>query len=112
MRAHTLILGGGVMGTSIAAHAALGLDPLEEPVVLLERRAPGAGSSGRSGAILRQFYGARELVVMARDSLSAYASFELRTGRAIGFTRCGVLTLASPAAPGTLALLEANLALM
>ena len=112
MKAGVLIVGGGVMGASIALHAARRRDPLDSPVVLLERRAFGAGSSGRSGAILRQFYSDRELVGMARDSLRAYATFETRTGRAIGFTRCGVLTIASTEAPEMLALLERNLGVM
>jgi glycine/D-amino acid oxidase-like deaminating enzyme len=81
MRAHTVVVGGGVMGTSIAWHLARGGDPVEDPVLLLERRHFGAGSSGRSGSILRQFYSDRELIGMARDSLRAYANFESRTGR-------------------------------
>ncbi len=96
-RAHTLIVGGGVMGLSIAAHVAARLDPLDEPVVLLERRRLGAGSSGRSGAILRAFYSSRELIGMARDSLREYAGFQSRFGRGIGFTRCGVLSIAGSA---------------
>lgn len=110
MRAHTLVIGGGVMGLSIAAELAARLDPLEAPVVLFERREFGAGSSGRSGAILRAFYSDRELIGMARDSLRAYASFEVRTGRGIGFTRCGVLSIGAPGAQA--ALIERNLAAM
>jgi len=110
MRAHTLILGGGVMGTSIAAHVAAHSDPLEQPLVLLERSRLGAGSSGRSGAILRAFYGSRELIGMARDSLRAYAGFASQHGRSVGFTRCGVLTIAAPHAH--LELLDKNIALM
>jgi sarcosine oxidase subunit beta len=94
MRVHTLIVGGGVMGTSIAMHVARRSDPLGEPVLLLERRELAAGSSGRSGAILRQHYAARELAGMARDSLREYAGFEARTGYSVGFRACGVLTLA------------------
>lgn len=96
MRAKVLIVGGGVMGTSIALEAALHNDPLAEPVVLLERTHLGAGSSGRSGAILRQVYADREVAAMARDSLRRYASFEARVGRPIGFRRTGVLTLVGP----------------
>jgi glycine/D-amino acid oxidase-like deaminating enzyme len=110
MRAHTLIVGGGVMGASIAAHLAARLDPLTEPVVLLERRRFGAGSSGRSGAILRTFYSSRELIGMARDSLRAYASFATASGRGIGFTRCGVLSIAGTGAQSELA--RRNAALM
>jgi sarcosine oxidase subunit beta len=81
VKARIAIVGGGVMGTSIAWHAARRADPIGEPVVLLERSSLAAGSSGRSGAILRQFYASRELAGMARDSLRVYAGFESRTGR-------------------------------
>ena len=99
MKARILIVGGGVMGTSIAMNAARRTDPLTDPVVLIERRELGAGSSGRSGAILRQCYSSRELAGMARDSLRAYSTFTARTGRAIGFHRSGVVTLGGP--PGS-----------
>lgn len=112
MRVRTLVVGGGVMGASVAWHVARRSDPLTEPVLLLERREFGAGSSGRSGAILRQFYSDRELIGMARDSLRVYSKFELATGRAIGFTRCGVLTIAAPHRLEAFELLQRNLATM
>ena len=99
MKAKVLIIGGGVVGTAIAMKAAQRTDPLKAPVVLVEKSELGAGSSGRSGAILRQLYADRELAVMARDSLREYASFEARTGRSIGFQRTGCLTLAGPDQP-------------
>jgi glycine/D-amino acid oxidase-like deaminating enzyme len=107
-----VVVGGGIMGASIALHLARRLDAVEAPVVLLERRALGAGSSGRSGAVLRQFYSDRELVAMARDSLRDYAGFEFSTGRPIGFTRCGVATIASRSNPAAAGLVERNAALM
>ena len=112
MRARILVVGGGVMGTSIALHAARRLDPLEDPVVLLERAELAAGSSGRSGAILRQFYADRELCAMARDSLREYAAFERKTGYPIGFRRSGVLALAGPDDPAARARVEQNAATM
>jgi glycine/D-amino acid oxidase-like deaminating enzyme len=94
-----VIVGGGIMGTSIAIETARRSDPLREPVVLFERAEIGAGSSGASGAILRQHYADRPVAAMARDSLREYASFETRTGRTIGFLRTGVMTLAGPDRP-------------
>ena len=94
MRAKVVVIGGGVMGTSIAMHLARRLDPIEEPLVLLEKSARlAAGSSGRSGAILRQHYAEPVVAKMARTSLAEYSSFERRVGRSIGFRRTGVLTL-------------------
>jgi sarcosine oxidase subunit beta len=111
VRARFVIVGGGVMGVSIAWHAALRGDPMSDPVVLLEKTALAAGSSGRSGAILRQHYSQREVAAMARDSLRVYAEFERRTGRSIGFQRTGVLTLAGPERPEDVALVERNVAM-
>ncbi|MEQ1894088.1 MAG: FAD-dependent oxidoreductase [Planctomycetota bacterium] len=91
MRAHFLIVGGGIMGLAAAWRCAR---RGRGPVLLLERRTFGAGSSGRSGAILRTHYKDRELVRIARDSLVEYAGFEGRNGTSIGFHRCGVVTLA------------------
>ncbi|MBL8858699.1 MAG: FAD-dependent oxidoreductase [Planctomycetes bacterium] len=110
-RAQTVVVGGGVMGVAIAWHLARRANPITEPVVLIEKSALAAGSSGRSGAILRQHYSDRELAVMARDSLRVYAGLEARTGRSIGFQRTGVITLAGPERPETIALVQRNVAM-
>lgn len=111
MKAKYVIVGGGVMGVSIAWHAAMRADAIDERIVLLEKKALAAGSSGRSGAILRQHYSQREVAAMARDSLKVFASFEKKTGRSIGFQRTGVLTIASPARPEDVALIRRNVAM-
>lgn len=96
------------MGVSIALNAAKRCDPLSEPVILIERSGLGAGSSGRSGAILRQHYSDRVTAAMARDSLKYFSSFERYTGRPLGYQRTGVLTLAGPGRPQDIELLERN----
>lgn len=103
-RADAIVVGGGIMGACTAralAHRGAGR------VWLLERSWPAAGSSGKSGAILRQHYSHAETVRLARYGLQAYASFHEATGRDIGFRRPGLLLLA-PAAER--AGLEANIA--
>jgi sarcosine oxidase subunit beta len=113
MRARILVAGGGIMGVSIAQRCAQRtVDPNREAVVLLERRQLGAGSSGRSGAILRQHYHDPVVARMARDSLREYASFEMRTGNPIGFQRTGVLTLAGPHQPEWCERIRANVAML
>ena len=84
------------MGTSVALHLAKLCDPLNEPVVLLEQSSLGAGSSGRSGAIVRQYYADREVATMARDSLRVWSTFLQATGYRVGFVRSGVLSIAGP----------------
>lgn len=93
MKAKILIIGGGGMGTSIALHAATRCDPLDEPVVLIERDRLGAGSSGRSGAIVHAAYSDRALCGMARDSLKQYQHLTTHTGRSVGHRKTGVLIL-------------------
>jgi sarcosine oxidase subunit beta len=110
VKASVLIVGGGVMGTSIALSTARHFDPLRQPVVLLERHSMASGSTAASGAILRQHYASRTIASMARDSLRAYSSFESRTGRALGYRRTGVLTLAGPGRPGSIERLRENVA--
>ena len=111
MKAKILIVGGGIMGTSIAVEAARRTDALRSPVVLLERSSMGAASVGRSAGILRLNYADRSVAVMARDSLRAYSAFEARSGRTIGFQKTGVLTIASPDQPDWIGRLEANVAM-
>ena len=94
------------MGVAIAMHLARRTRPSDAPVVLFEKSALAAGSSGRSGAVLRQFYSATQLAGMARDSLAYYSAFARKTGRSLGFQRCGVLTLAASRAPGHVRELE------
>ena len=80
--------------------------------MLLERSELAAGSSGRSGAVLRQFYADRELCAMARDSLREYAGFLRRTGYPVGFRRSGILSVAGPGEPRLRERLAANVETM
>jgi glycine/D-amino acid oxidase-like deaminating enzyme len=95
--AQLLVVGGGIIGLAIAEHCARRAQP--GAVLLIERKTLGAGSSGRSGAILRQHYRDAVVAQMARDSLAEYAGFEARTGLPLGFVRSGVLTVAGPGQP-------------
>lgn len=88
-----VIIGGGVMGLFTAIH----LRELGAPsVTLLEKRFCGAGSSGKSGAILRQHYSNQTTAALARDSLGVFASFTQRFGSDAGFRRTGCLFFAPP----------------
>jgi sarcosine oxidase subunit beta len=86
-----VIIGGGVMGASIAYHLArLGATG----VTLLERQALGNGTTGRSGAIVRQHYSNDFTIRMARDSLHVFQRFDEIIGGDCGFVTTGMLVLA------------------
>lgn len=83
-----LIVGGGVIGTSIALALAR---RRAGRVVLLEKAFLGAGSSGKSGAIIRQHYSNRLTASMARHSLRVFEHFEDAVGGPPVFTRTGMV---------------------
>src|SRR5437660_358043 len=85
-----LIVGGGVMGTSIAWHLAR---RKAGRVVLLEKSYLGAGSSGKSGAIIRQHYSNRLTATMAQKSLRVYEQFDQVVGGPPVFTRTGMVLI-------------------
>jgi sarcosine oxidase subunit beta len=83
-----LIIGGGVIGTSIAFALAR-----RRPgrVVLLEKAFLGAGSSGKSGAIVRQHYSNRLTAAMAQKSLRVFEHFDDAVGGPPVFTHTGMV---------------------
>lgn len=86
-KAEVVVIGGGIVGTSVAFHLARrGV----RDIVLLERRELTAGSTGRSSGIVRQFYLHPAAVEMARYGLQFYREFArvVGTGDA-GFVNCG-----------------------
>ncbi|MEX1025328.1 MAG: FAD-binding oxidoreductase [Planctomycetota bacterium] len=112
MKSKILIIGGGVVGVSIAHRLAQRNDPLTEPVVLLERGQIGGGPSGRFSAILSAAGFSEDVALLARESIRAYRRFEATSGRSIGAVRTGVLTLAGPDQKDEHELLEQNAALL
>ncbi len=88
--ADIIVIGGGVMGASTAYHLA---KQGEAKVTLLERRALGNGTTGHSGAIVRQHYSSDFTIRMARDSLEVFQHFDERVGGDCGFTTTGLIVL-------------------
>jgi len=83
-----LIVGGGVIGTSIAhslARRKVG------KIVLLEKSFLGAGSSGKSGAIIRQHYSNILTASMAQKSLRVFERFDDLVGGPPVFTHTGMV---------------------
>jgi sarcosine oxidase subunit beta len=63
------IIGGGIMGLSLAWHLAR---QGQRDVTVFEARSVGSGASGRSGALLRQHYSNRHEAFLAHESLGFY----------------------------------------
>ncbi|MFD9430218.1 NAD(P)/FAD-dependent oxidoreductase [Streptomyces sp. NPDC060002] len=90
--ASVVVIGGGVMGTSIACHlAAAGV----RDVLLVERDELGAGSTSKAaGGVRAQFSDELNIQLGAR-SLETFGRFEEETGYDIGLHRVGYLFLLS-----------------
>jgi sarcosine oxidase subunit beta len=90
--AEVVIIGGGVMGTSIAFHLA---EAGVRRVVLVERDELGSGSTSKAaGGVRAQFSDAVNIRLGAR-SLEAFARFGTRPGQEIDLRRVGYLFLLS-----------------
>ncbi len=89
--ADTVIIGGGVMGCSIAYNLAVrGMTG----VLLLERDVLGSGSTGRSTASVHTHYSTEVLARMAWKSLQVFRNFDDVVGGQCGFTETGHLVFA------------------
>jgi sarcosine oxidase subunit beta len=89
--ADVVIIGGGVMGTSIAYHLTQrGVGR----VVLLEKNYLGSGSSGKSSAIIRTHYSVDITARMALWSLHTFAHFGDLIGGDAGFVQTGMVIVA------------------
>ena len=93
--ADVVIIGGGVMGCSIACNLVLtaGQHGLRR-IVLLERDTLGSGSTGRSSAAIRMHYSTAVNAEMAWRSLQIYRNFADIIGGECGYTRTGYLVFA------------------
>jgi glycine cleavage system aminomethyltransferase T/glycine/D-amino acid oxidase-like deaminating enzyme len=93
-RAQYVVVGGGVIGTSIAYHLAqLGATD----VVLLERRQLTSGTTWHAAGEVVSGGTTEDALWMARYSAELYARLEEETGLSTGFRTCGYLQLATTA---------------
>ena len=104
--ADVVVIGGGVMGASIAFHLA---QRRAGKVLLLEKSYLGAASSGKSGAIIRQYYSHELLASMAGLGLRIYRDFPNVVGGPPVFTHSGMVVVADAAGR---AQMEANVAML
>ena len=90
--ADAVVVGGGVMGTSILYN--LGVMGMTD-TVLVEQDTLGSGSTGRSQAILRMHYSNEVTTRLAWESLRVFRDFEEIVGGQSGYTKTGYLLIAS-----------------
>ncbi len=84
-----VIIGAGIMGCSTAYQLAKrGLK-----VAVLEKTTIGAGSTGKSSAIIRQHYSNEVTARMALSSLRVFQQFKDQVGGECGFTQTGFIVL-------------------
>ena len=87
-----MIVGGGVIGTSIAFHLA---EAGVEDVLLLERGELGSGSTAKGAGGVRAMFSDELNVRIALRSLEAWGAFGERPGWEIDLRRVGYLFLLS-----------------
>ncbi|GAU70400.1 oxidoreductase [Streptomyces sp. NBRC 110611] len=88
--ADVVVVGGGVIGASIAFHLA---EAGAGRVLLPERDRPGAGSSGKPIGGVRAQFSDPVNIRLGRRSLEAWRDFTRRPGAEIGLERAGYLFL-------------------
>lgn len=89
-QARAVIVGGGVVGASVAYHLArLGWAPL-----LLERHRLTSGTTWHAAGLIAQLRATANLTRLARYSQELYGRLEEETGQATGFRRVGSITTA------------------
>jgi len=87
-----VVIGGGIMGCSVAYHLAKFGIP---DVVLVERKQLTAGTTWHSAAQVRQLRSSANLTRMIKNSVALYSSLEDETGQATGWHQTGSLSIAT-----------------
>ena len=101
--ARVVIVGGGVIGCSIAYHLSrLGWSD----VVLIERKQLTSGTTWHAAGLVGQLRQSMNMTRLARYTAELYRDLEAETGQATGYRQCGSISLATT--PGRMEELERN----
>ena len=93
-RARVVIVGGGVIGCSIAYH--LGKLGFGE-IVLLERKQLTSGTTWHAAGLIGQLRQSINMTQLARYTAGLYRELEAETGQATGYRQCGSISIATTA---------------
>ena len=89
--ARVVIIGGGVIGCSVAYHLA---KQGWKDVVLLERKQLTSGTTWHAAGLIAQLRATANMTKLAKYSQELYGNLEAETGVATGFKRVGSITVA------------------
>jgi 4-methylaminobutanoate oxidase (formaldehyde-forming) len=90
-RAQVVVIGGGVIGTSVAYHLTkLGLTDL----VLVEQGQLSSGTTWHAAGLVGQLRASESLTRLVQYSTQLYAELESETGLSAGYKQCGGVTVA------------------
>ena len=90
-RARIVVIGGGVIGTSVAYHlTALG----ETDVVLVEQGQLSSGTTWHAAGLVGQLRASESGTRLVQYSTQLYAELEAETGLTAGYKQCGAVTVA------------------
>lgn len=91
-RANVVVIGGGVIGCSIAYHLAkMGWSD----VVLLERQQLTSGTTWHAAGLVGQLRNSINMTKLAKYTSELYRGLEAETGQATGYRQCGSISLAT-----------------
>ncbi|GFG55263.1 FAD-dependent oxidoreductase [Mycolicibacterium agri] len=90
-RSHVVVIGGGVIGTSVAYHLTkLGLTD----VLLLEQGQLSSGTTWHAAGLVGQLRASESATRLVQYSTQLYAELESETGLSAGYKQCGGVTVA------------------
>lgn len=89
--ARVVIVGGGIVGCSIAYHLA---KRGETDVVLLERKQLTCGTTWHAAGLVGQLRATENLTRLAKYTTELFSTLEAETGQATGFRACGSVAVA------------------
>ena len=90
-RARVVVIGGGVIGTSVAYHLTL-LGCAD--VLLLEQGQLSCGTTWHAAGLVGQLRASESVTRLVQYSTDLYTRLEAETGLSTGFRRCGGVTVA------------------